>query len=251
MFRISALFSLFIILVLSYIIFLSKTVLSRGSWLDSIEQTSIPLNGRFPGLNIIGFVIPLIIAMSISLISLKRERLDWNNFRSLISSHLGWYLASIVAIGISFMVPTLSATGRTDYPFTIVVVVYLAINLRSGSLTQTALSSFVFGYLIGLVSDLQSQFFFTGYFGGGGFIDGDFMLPVFLCMATIASRFLIELLEEDEGKKKTETIKLTAKSHTMGCLVQDYDTVAKNLGGTRTLVACSKANANFNKVGSL
>jgi hypothetical protein len=199
MLRISVLFSLFVILVLSYVIILSKTVLSRGSWLSRIEQTSIPLNGRFPGLNVIGFVVPLALAMTISLLSLKREKLDWRSFRTLISSHLVWYLASIVAIGISFLLPSLSASGRTDYPSAVVVIVYLAINLRSGSLTQTALSSFVFGYLIGLVSDLQSQFFFTGYFGGGGFLDGDFMLPVFLCLATIVSRFLIELLEEEVG----------------------------------------------------
>lgn len=187
---------------------MSKTVLSHGSSLVRIEQTSIPLNGRFPGLNIIGFVIPLILAMLISLISLKREKLDWNSFRSIISSHLGWYLASIVAIGISFFLPSLSATGRTDYPFAIVIVVYLAINLRSGSLTQTTLSSFVFGYLIGLVSDLQSQLFFTGYFGGGGLLDGDFMLPVFLCLATIVSRLLIELLEEGGGQKRNQKKKL-------------------------------------------
>lgn len=202
MLRISVLFSLFVILVLSYVIIMSKTVLTRGSWLSRIEQTSIPLNERFPGLNVIGFVVPLVAAMMISLISLKREKLDWTSFRSLVSSHLGWYLASIAAIGISFLLPSLSASGRTDYPFAVVVTVYLAINLRSGSLTQTALSSFVFGYLIGLVSDLQSQLFFTGYFGGGGFLDGDFMLPLFLCLATIVSRFLIELLEEDVRNTK-------------------------------------------------
>ncbi len=259
MLRVSVLFSLFVILVLSYVIILSKTALTRGSWLSLIEQTSIPLHGRFPGLNVIGFVIPLFVAMIISLVSLKREKLDWRSFRNLVSSHLGWYLASITAIGTSFLLPSLSASGRTDYPFAVVVIVYLAINLRSGSLTQTALSSFVFGYLIGLVSDLQSQLFFTGYFGGGGLLDGDFMIPIFLCLATIVSRFLIELLEEEadvSSKKKSETLiqqeEISLKNPAVNeQKYQESSTVLRNLGGTRTFVACSKANASLSNVGSL
>jgi hypothetical protein len=172
---------------------MSKT-LSNYPFLINLERITTPIRGNVPGLNLIGYIIPLLISLTI--IALSIRNLSPRDLYSRFMYYKWWLLAATLAIVISFLIPNLSESGRTDYPLTIVVAGFAAIYLRRGGLADKAISCFALGYLVGFVSDLQSQVFFTGFFGGGGFLDGDFILPVFLCLAALISRPLVDVLED-------------------------------------------------------
>jgi hypothetical protein len=201
--RLLILFSVFVIMIFSYIILMNKLLLAYPL-LNSVARISIPLHGNIPGLDIFGFLVPLFAAIVISLVRLKNVTSISQSIHALIFRYKWWYVASLSAILISFLIPALSASGHTDYPLAVVVVSYVAFAIRQGTMKDRIVSSFVLGYLIGFTSDLQSQVFFTGYFGGGGWVDGDFMLPIFLCLATAASRLLTKFLEPYTGKRSVE-----------------------------------------------
>jgi hypothetical protein len=192
--RVLIVFSIFVIMIFSYLILMGKLLLEFPI-LSSVARVSIPLYGNIPGLDILGFLTPLLITLLIGAIELRNAKLSFRNFRRHIFRYRWWFVASLIAVLISFLVPALSASGHTDYPLAVVVVTLVAVNLGRGNLRNKMLSSFVLGYLVGFISDLQSQVFFTGYFGGGGWVDGDFMLPIFLCLATGVSSALIMFLE--------------------------------------------------------
>ena len=192
--RVLIVFSIFVIMIFSYLILMGKLV-SEFPFLNSVARLSLPLYGNIPGMDIVGFLAPLFATLLIGLAQLKNANPSFQKTRAFIFHYKWWVVASLVAISISFLVPALSASGHTDYPLAVVVVTFVAVNIGRGNMRNRMLSSFVLGYLVGFISDLQSQVFFTGYFGGGGWVDGDFMLPIFLCLATGASSALIKLLE--------------------------------------------------------
>jgi hypothetical protein len=210
--RVSILFSVFIIFVFSYLILMSRLLYSNST-LEKVQVISTPLHGDIPGLNVVGYIVPLFATLLLGIFRLRKVKsLPLHKFRGSLVRLKWWYLAAFVGMTISSIVPALSASGRADYPLTIVVSTFIAVNLTRGSMRDTATSSFVLGFSIGFISDLQSQVFFTGYFGGGGMLDGDFMLPVFLSLAAIVSRLLIEFFESrDQSSRVVEFPK--AKLH--------------------------------------
>jgi hypothetical protein len=190
--RITILFSVLIILVFFYIVLMEK-LLSFFPFLDGFEKISTPIYyGRIPGLNLVGYISPLVASAIILLVKIRNKKFSFKVILGFVRGSKWWFVAGIAGITISFLIPSLSASGRTDYPLTIVVVAYVAVNLNRWGFMNMMLSSFVLGYVVGFISDLQSQVFFTGYFGGGGFLDGDFLLPTFLCIGGLVSRILIE-----------------------------------------------------------
>ncbi len=192
--RVLILFSIFVIMIFSYLIFMSK-LLSAFPFLNPITRFSTPRSAYIPGLVIFSFLAPLSATVLICLIRLQNVKSISQNLRTLIFHYKWWLMASATAILISFLIPVFSASGHADYPLAVIVVTYVAVGIRKGTMKDRLLSSVVFGYLIGFISDLQSQVFFTGYFGGGGWTDGDFMLPIFLCLGTAVSRYFVEFLE--------------------------------------------------------
>ncbi|MGI0091280.1 MAG: hypothetical protein ACREBS_06185, partial [Nitrososphaerales archaeon] len=94
-----------------------------------------------------------------------------------------------------------------DFLLGIAACAYVGWTLRKGeSATRRILLSVAFGFGIGLVSDIQSQAYFVGIFGGWGLLDGGILTTVALPLATATTIISLRLSRGD-----TKNSKLSAK----------------------------------------
>ena len=77
-------------------------------------------------------------------------------------------------------------------------------NTETDRSRQSLLVSALLGFGIGFVSDLQSQIFFTGIFGGWGLLDGDLLGTIALPLATLST---LSTLRGLRRKNVTDTAK--------------------------------------------
>jgi hypothetical protein len=162
--------------------------LGKNSGLRSLSNRSIPMFRNFiPGFNYVGFIVPATIAFLILISLLYKSRLTLPKFRSAVMQNRYWIIAILLSVSVWYFIPGLASGGHTDFPLAILTCVYVGWKLEPDGPSQSLLVSALLGFGIGFVSDLQSQTFFTGIFGGWGLLDGDLLGTIALPLATLST----------------------------------------------------------------
>ena len=76
-------------------------------------------------------------------------------------------------------------SGSLDILATIVSLFYIAYLAYVDSYKEGMIKAYIFGFLVGLISDLESMRYLTSttVFGGGGLLDGDFVFPLLMLIS--------------------------------------------------------------------
>jgi len=140
-----------------------------------------------PGFNYVGFIVPAAIAFPILISLFYKSRLTLPRFRSAVVRNRYWIIAILLSIGVWYFTPGLASGGHTDFPLAILTCIYVGWKLEPDRPRHFMLVSALLGFGVGFVSDLQSQTFFTGIFGGWGLLDGDLLGTIALPLATLST----------------------------------------------------------------
>ncbi len=179
--------------------------LGKNSALRSLSNQSIPMFRNFiPGFNYVGFIVPATIAVLILITLLYKSRLTLPRLRLAVARNRYWIIAIFLSVSVWYFIPGLASGGHTDFPLAILICVYVGWNLETDRSRQSLLVSALLGFGIGFVSDLQSQIFFTGIFGGWGLLDGDLLGTIALPLATLST---LSTLRGLRRKNVTDTAK--------------------------------------------
>ncbi len=114
-----------------------------------------------------------------------------------------WLIAGLASVGVWYLTPGFASGGHTDFPLAILTCVYVGWQLDKGRPRQRVLISIVLGFGIGFVSDLQSQTFFTGIFGGWGLLDGDLLGTIALPLATLTAMAILGMFPRTKRQEIT------------------------------------------------
>jgi hypothetical protein len=191
-------------------------VLAKNSALRSLSNRSIPMFRNFiPGLNYAGFVVPATIALLILISLVYKSRLNLPGLRLVVIRNRYWIFAIFLSVSVWYFIPGLASGGHTDFPLAILTCVYVGWKLETDRLRQSLLVSALLGFGIGFISDLQSQTFFTGIFGGWGLLDGDLLGTIVLPLAALSTLAILRGLPRknvnDTTKKQITYTKTTTR----------------------------------------
>ncbi len=186
----SALFCLF--LAYGFVIFggpfwyLMQNVLSPSLSLAVQQQWFSPPVADGISIHYAGFGIPLVVAIASTLCCYKLAPTSARRVRTCAKLLLVAIPLSVVASQLTLTL-SLAGNGSTDPFIVFAFSVYLYVLALRATLTEAALLAYPLGFLIGLLADLESLLHLSGagVFGGYGFADGDFILPLAFVIATI------------------------------------------------------------------
>lgn len=139
-----------------------------------------------------GFILPAVLAAASSLHLRQSHALGQR-----AGLGRGWRLlagATAVSVVLSLFLPRellFRSFGGTDPILALSLLLFLSYLVWRGEARLAVRLAFPLGFMLGLVSDLESlRFIYEGVFGGNGFFDGDFMEPVAMFFsALVAGRF--------------------------------------------------------------
>ncbi len=178
--------------------------LERIPILRSLSNKFIPAFRNFiPGFSYVGFILPLAVAFSVLMLLLWDSRPSMQKLRLSIVQNRFWLIAGLASVGVWYLTPGFASGGHTDFPLAILTCVYVGWQLDKGRPRQRVLISIVLGFGIGFVSDLQSQTFFTGIFGGWGLLDGDLLGTIALPLATLTAMAILGMFPRTKRQEIT------------------------------------------------
>jgi hypothetical protein len=193
-------FFFFVCYTISYLKLVSA-LLARVPAIRAISEKFIPGFRNFiPGFSYTGFILPLIVAIAACAILVGVHGTSPHNLRIGIAANKFWLIAGALSIVAWYLTPGFASGGHTDFPFAVVASIYAGWNWESDRMRRSVLNCIVLGFGIGLVSDLQSQTFFVGIFGGWGFMDGDLLGTLLLPLAALTS---VAVMRLSTGKTET------------------------------------------------
>ena len=183
--RVSLFLCFFFILFLVYLL-LNVLVMSFsvGFFYIMGQFSSSPFPGTLIRLDYLGFILPLVISSVLIVWYLKL--------------HPGKSSKSVTMVVIILLCFDLffsafyhqlrligKHSGSFDILATIVTLFYIAYLAYIDSYKEGMIKAYIFGFLIGLISDLESIRYLTSttVFGGGGLLDGDFVFPLLMLIS--------------------------------------------------------------------
>lgn len=174
---------------------LIASALAKYPELRKISTEYVPVLENFvPGFSYVGFFLPLGIAATASMLLLFTANRSSLDFKASIKANKSWIIGGVASVASWYFVPGFASGGHTDFPFAVLASICAGWKWNNKNPKRSILGCIVLGFGIGLVSDLQSQTFFVGIFGGWGFLDGDLLgtivLPVAAVTAAIVMRFV-------------------------------------------------------------
>lgn len=170
--------------------------------LSNLSREFVPAYRNFiPGLSYVGFIVPLVIAIIASLVVFQDSRPNWHALALAVSKNRFWLIAVVLSVAIWRSIPGFASGGHTDFLLAILICIYVGWHLDEGRPKQFVLSSIALGFGIGFLSDLQSQTFFTGIFGGWGLLDGDLIGTAVLPLAILTTLGILRIPKHDRPKK--------------------------------------------------
>ena len=176
----------------SYLIlylFTADLALRKIPGLSNLSERFIPAYQNFiPGFSYVGFVVPLTVALIVLLLLISRNsRPTLRDLEFAVSRNRFWLIAAALSVIGWYFMPGFASGGHTDFLFAILICICVGWHINDIRPKQSIFVSFVLGFGIGFVSDLQSQTFFTGIFGGWGLLDGDLVGTILLPLATLST----------------------------------------------------------------
>lgn len=190
--------SLFFVLVffILFIVYLMTGLIdlvypnSFSEWMTSINTPT--LFSSYVKINYIGFVLPLVISTILLSLYFVSGKVNLNRkytnllilfliFDTLFSSFI--FEPRIIT----------SYGGGPNLPAMIGALLYVAYLAWSDSLRGGYYLSYVLGFIIGAISDIESirHLTKTSTFGGGGFLDVDFVFPLIMLISFWLSRKMV------------------------------------------------------------
>lgn len=177
-----------------------STFLASSAGLRQISEKFIPAyRNFFPGFSLVGFVVPLIAAIVSCALLYPEQDISFARFKKSAVSSKFWIICAVLSVVTWYLTPGFASGGHTDFPFAVVVSIYAGWNWKSADIERSVLRCIVLGFLTGLVSDLQSQTFFVGIFGGWGLLDGDLVGTLTLPLAALTAETVMKRLNTAEG----------------------------------------------------
>ena len=166
--------------------------LARSPAINSLSKKFIPPFKNFiPGFSYMGFVLPLSVALVALFLIIWDSSWRTLNIRRWITQDKYWLIGFFLSVGFWYLIPGFASGGHTDFPLAILICIHVGWHLNHKQTKRTILISLILGFGIGFASDMQSQTFFTGIFGGWGLIDGDLLGTVALPLATLTTLALM------------------------------------------------------------
>jgi hypothetical protein len=208
--RVFLVFLFFLGFLLLYF-YLVSYALRNSADLRKYSSSFIPAYRNFvPGFSLVGFVLPLVVAILVTLALLWRSPPTLSSIAAGVASRKFWLLAALLSIGFWYLAPGFASGGHTDFSFAIITCAYVGWHLDRGSPKRRILLSIVLGFGIGLVSDLQSQTFFVGIFGGWGLLDGDLLGTIALPLSTVTTMAVLRMIPKRSERKSTPIVSAKA-----------------------------------------
>ncbi len=143
--------------------------------------TNPVFNIRF---NYIGFFIPAILAIVIPIIILERYKQTRMNKKVAVLFMLSFAVVGLISNYFNFVKTGINGSSL-DAPLILFTMLLFSILLYLNEYKTAFLFSYTFGFLCGFISDiLGTGAFKVGVYGGFGFFDGDFVLPIAFLLTT-------------------------------------------------------------------
>jgi hypothetical protein len=182
---------------------LFSVLLARSAELRQLSERFIPALRNFvPGFSYTGFILPLIVATFALFLVVRDSRPTSREIIRQLLANKAWLVAFILSVAGWYFTPGFASGGHTDFPFAIFSSFFIGWKWKSANLRQSILCSVVIGFGIGLVSDLQSQTFFVGIFGGWGLLDGDLLGTLLLPLAALTAAVVMKRLSPHSTAKQ-------------------------------------------------
>lgn len=227
---------LFFVSYLILYLFTVNLALGKISVLRDLSQRFIPAYRNFiPGFSYVGFVVPLTTALIVSLLILLNSRPPSCSLALEVFRNRSWLIASALSVAVWYIIPGLASGGHTDFPLAILVCVYVGWHLDEGRPKQSVLASIVLGFGIGFVSDLQSQTFFTGIFGGWGLLDGDLIGTIVLPLATLTGLIILRMLPRKDNSTSLQSAEDKILYHKQRGVPRIYSTCGRAIQTDRSV----------------
>jgi hypothetical protein len=124
----------------------------------------------------VGFGVPFVLSIAM-IVLLYRRKVGGRRVSR-------WIAALLIVTPVSFLLSQLTplgllvALGKTDVILLVALSVLLYYDILRLSAVDSVLLSYPVGFLLGLMSDIESAGYFNGVFGGYGMGDGDFLYPL-------------------------------------------------------------------------
>ena len=183
----------FAVYLLAYLFLMTSALSKHPELREASDRFIPPIGNLIPGFSYLGFILPLGVALGAIMLLLMNARTSKRKLQKLtILKQKWWVLAASLCAIMWYMTPGFASHGHTDFPLALLACAYVGWTLRKGeSLTRRFLLSAAMGFGIGFVSDLQSQAYFIGIFGGWGLLDGDVLIMAALPLATISAMIFL------------------------------------------------------------
>lgn len=173
------------------------------NYVYAMEQLSTPeLPGTLIRLDYIGFIFPLLVTVAFII---KYVRTKPGVASKWVT--LGVVILLCFDLIYSSFYHQLRIIGEHSGSFDIMaaftVLVYIGYIVWINSYKEGLMKAYIFGFLIGLISDLESIRYLksTTVFGGGGILDADFMFPLIIQVSFILTFRLQDKKNETRNKK--------------------------------------------------
>jgi len=171
------------------------------------SNVSVPGHPKI-ALDFIGFFIPLAVSGVLLVVSLKvrpelspRKKKIFLIFTGLFI--LGELISAILSKVVKASWEISQTHGNLNHVAFVLACIYGAYIVSLESKKFSYVVSYILGFLIGAVSDVSLVLGGTvGVLGGAGFIDGDFILPLFMVLAAGATIIIIGLAQRYAKKTK-------------------------------------------------
>ena len=204
-------FFFFVCYTIAYLELISALV-ARVPAIRELSEKFIPAFRNFvPGFSYTGFILPLVVAIAACTRLWRGHGISLHNLRRVIAANKFWLIAGALSIIVWYLTPGFASGGHTDFPFAVVASIFGGWNWKSDRMRRSILNCIVLGFGIGLVSDLQSQTFFVGIFGGWGFLDGDLLGTLLLPLAALTSVAVMRLTTGRPGINKKREVHLAER----------------------------------------
>ena len=148
-------------------------------WMESVSTST--LFGSHIMLNYIGFVTPFVISLTLLSLLFVTGKVNLNRkYTSLMILLL--VLDTLFSLFVFEPRIITSSGGGQNLPAMVIVLLYVAYLVYSDSTREGFFLSYILGYVIGAISDIESITHATRntIFGGGGFMDVDFVFPLII-----------------------------------------------------------------------
>ena len=194
--------TLFVCFMIGYLEAVSY-LLRKSAALRELSSENTPVFKNFaPGLSYIGFIFPLIVALFAFILLLRISHIRRDRIPQSFVSNKFWIISLLLSVIVWYFSPGFASGGHTDFPLAIVSCFLVGWKWNNKSPRRSFLASTVVGFGIGLVSDLQSQTYFVGIFGGWGFQDGDLLGTLILPLAALGAAAIAKIIygsTDEEG----------------------------------------------------